>query len=265
MKNIENPDENTNSNCPIAVYQMGKVGSETIIKSLNQLNLPNSIYHVHVMYSKNLENSFNHLKEKNLPLTLQLKQSKELRKHLDSQERPHLKIITVVREPISQQISAFFQNLERLYSHLLDPDGNCREDKIKGHLKKIILGGNLQALQWFDRELKYALDLDVYEYEFNQVTGYQILKKNNINVLILRLESSDVWSQAIVKFLKLPNDLNILSSNIGSNKKSGKVYKKLIQEIKFTKSDIQKIYSSKYCKHFYPPYMIEQFINKWCI
>ncbi len=264
MQEIEVQDSVTATNCPIAVYQMGKVGSETIIKSLKEFGYSNnSIYHVHVMSDKNLEKSLGHLKEKNLPLTLQLEQSKELKKYLNRSASPRLKVITPVREPIGQHFSAFFQNLDRFYPDFLNSDGSCQETRIKDHLTNTVMTGNLPAMQWLDDEFRCALDIDIYENDFNQSAGYEILKQNNIDVLLLRLETSEIWSQAIAELLQLPNELTIVKTNIGSNKKYGELYQKMTREIKFPKSHLQEIYSCRYCRHFYPPNMIDRFINKW--
>jgi len=77
-----NENNLTNKDCPIGVYQMGKVGSMTIIKSLEEFGMLNPLYHIHVLSLKRMDFLINQCNSKNLPLTLQLQQSKLLRSYL---------------------------------------------------------------------------------------------------------------------------------------------------------------------------------------
>ncbi len=45
---------------PILVYQMGKVGSSTVVQTLEALGLPNPVLHVHTLDTVHLQRFFGH-------------------------------------------------------------------------------------------------------------------------------------------------------------------------------------------------------------
>jgi len=60
---------NFNTNPPILIYQMGKVGSTTILKSLKNAQIQNPVYHIHFLSSdgiRNAERYFKTLKGKHI-------------------------------------------------------------------------------------------------------------------------------------------------------------------------------------------------------
>lgn len=258
-----------NKDTPIAVYQMGKVGSQTIRKFIEQLDMPNPVYHIHLLSPKRLEKSIQNRISNNLAPTVQHNHARQLREYIENKDNPSLKIITGVREPVSQLISAIFQTIEVRYPHFIDSDGSFKFQEIRDYLYELILNYNInkpnQNCNWFDTEFKSALGINVYAYEFNHIDGYSIISSNNIDILILRLESSHVWNEAIAYFLDKENLIQPTSKNISAQKKYGNVYQKIISELRIPIPVLKKIYSSKYCQHFYTQEMIDSFIKKWSI
>lgn len=259
---------NTINTTPIAVYQMGKVGSETIVNSLKQLELAAPIYHVHILAHKNITISVNNSQKNNQPLNLQLKNSKILREYLDREIDPPLNIITAVREPISQFISAFFQNIESRNPDLINSSGNYKRQAIHNYLtKKLSNYDPKQAwnCNWFDRDFQPALGIDIYEHKFNSELGYTEFTHKNLNILVLQLENSKLWNQRISTFLNLSSPLKIVKTNVSNNKKYHRVYKNILANIELPISVLQEIYQCKYCQHFYSDEAIKGFIDKWSV
>ena len=81
---------------PIAVYQMGKVGSRSIVDSGNALDLPNPVYHIHILSEKSLSKAIDHRLSKGFPISLQQEDSKLLRAYLEEDQRKFAKVITAV-------------------------------------------------------------------------------------------------------------------------------------------------------------------------
>ena len=165
----------TTRQAPIAVYQMGKVGSETIINSLKNINLSAPVYHIHLLAPRHLDSVIPRYRKQNLPLTLQLKHSQELRAYLDDRPAAPLNVITAVREPISQFISAFFQNVKTSHPYFIEENGAWNEEKIYTYLHKEISNYDPKSAwncNWFDNDFKAALDIDIYQYDFNRELGY---------------------------------------------------------------------------------------------
>ncbi|MGB3401842.1 MAG: putative capsular polysaccharide synthesis family protein [Microcoleaceae cyanobacterium] len=251
----------------VIIYQMGKVGSTTLLRSLKHLNLEHPVDQIHVLSERGLNELTQQLHQKNAPLTPKLEKGLEIRKYIDTSNQPKLKVITGVREPISQFISAFFQNLKARHPQFLDETGKANVDEICTHLHDTITQDKklkrLSSLNWFDKEFKSALGIDIYQSDFDLIQGYGKIKKEEIEVLILRLESSDVWSSVITSFLDLPQPLKLRDKNKSNKKDYAEEYKEVLSKLKFDQSVLKEIYTSKYCQYFYPPEMIEEFIQKW--
>jgi Putative capsular polysaccharide synthesis protein len=269
MQIHQSPLIKTVNSCPIIIYQMGKVGSETILTSLEKLtSLDNPIYHIHVLATQNMKKSVEHLKTQGIQPTLQLQHSQIIRAYLDENTDPELKVITAVREPISQFISAFFQNIRQDHPSFLNTDGSFNQNAIENHLMRSIETYNPETAwncNWFDRDFYPALNINVYEHEFAHQQGYDRLLKSKKEVLILRLESSNVWEDAITDFLKLDRKIELYKTNAGSTKDYNTVYRDIQSKLKFKPQTLKNIYNSKYCQHFYTDEMIQKFIKQWSL
>ena len=257
---------NLTHQAPIAVYQMGKVGSETIINSLNHLNLPVPIYHIHILSKRNLNQVIPRYQQQDLELTLQLKHSQKLRNYLESGLDPKLTVITAVREPISQFISAFFQNIKTSNPEFIDSDGTWNEAKIYTHLSARLDNYDPQTAwncNWFDNDFKAALNIDIYQHDFDRKLGYTKFSQGKIELLALQLEKSDNWDKYLSNFLQLSQPVKIVKSNFSDNKQYKTVYNTILRGIKIPKQTLKAIYQSKYCRHFYSDEDLEMFLQRW--
>ncbi|MDY6937866.1 MAG: putative capsular polysaccharide synthesis family protein [Cyanobacteriota bacterium] len=248
---------------PIVIYQMGKVGSQTIWKSLQGMNLHNPIYHIHVLNSKNIDKSIEILKSKGSPITLQLQQAQELIAYLEKCEYPEMKIVTVVREPLAQLLSSLFQRMKVHTPQLTDSDGSWKVDEIAEHTYNLVRAKKINAFHWFKREFKEGLGIDVYEYPFDRLQGYSRISKNGLDILILRLESSENWEHYLTEFFNFPVPFKILNQNRSEEKTYKTAYHQVKSSLKFPHEILEEIYSSPYCQHFYTEEMNEGFIDRW--
>lgn len=106
---------------PLLVYQMGKVGSSTVQKSLRALELDMPIYHVHCLSKHEIDEREKKYKKYfgtevaksvNIPSTWLCQY---LRKQLDKGLKgKKWKIVTLVRDPIAMNIGSFFQHFNNV-------------------------------------------------------------------------------------------------------------------------------------------------------
>ncbi len=242
---------------PVIVYQMGKVGSTSLEKSLNVYKIK-PVFHVHRMNLENISKVHQEYLDKNLtPLDESL--SARLYKDIVKKHRK-AKFISLVREPISRNISAFFQNLDRFIGT------SCEEaDFVTEELVHIFIREYKHSvpLTWFDIEMKQVLDIDVYEYPFPKEKGYLSIKKGNFELLILKLEIDDsVMEKVIRKFLDI-EDFNLIRSNSAKDKIYFRTYHDFLQTIKLPKAYIEILCNSKYTRHFYSEKEIKSIESKW--
>jgi hypothetical protein len=259
---MDNPTQ-VKQNPPIVIYQMGKVGSQTIWKSLQKMNIPNPIYHIHVLNPENINKAIKVLNSKGAPFTVQLKQAQNLIAYLEQQESPRMKVITIVREPIVQLLSSLFQRMKVHFPQFINPDGSYKVDEITRYVYETVCHKKINAFQWFDKEFKQGLGINIYDYQFDTIKGYGQIKKDHLEVLILRLESSEHWEQKITDFLELSTPFKMLNKNKAEGKKYKEAYNKVKSGLKFPREILEEIYSSKYCQHFYTSEMNQIFLNQW--
>jgi hypothetical protein len=265
---------------PILIYQMGKVGSSSIKKTLDNLSLDSPIYHVHfltkelVLKIENDRKKFFGTDKHNLlqrPWLYQFLMNKIENK---SSERKW-KIITLTRDPVARNISTFFENLE---IDVQPPNGEFTiKSDIWGIEPVAIKLNDIQKLialffdrfyhfdpmEFFDREIKGILGTDVYLIEFPTSSGYKIYNDEIGDILLLRLENLDGCAQKAFKDFIGIRDMTLLKRNVSSEKKYAALYRKFKETIVFPRSYIDQMYNSKYMQHFYSQKEIEKFRSYW--
>jgi hypothetical protein len=183
------------------------------------------------------------------------------------------KFISLVRDPIARNVSEFFYSVDTTkvepylpnFYELLESRSIHMPDLIEAFLLSFHPESedfNLPLI-WFDDEFKKFLNVDVYSLEFPKTQGYQIIKNGSSDILILKLESlMDCYQQAFSEFLNL-DDFRLITANVAGQKKYYPVYKGFIKEVNLPENYINKMYESKYVKHFYTQKEIEGFRMKW--
>ncbi|GAB4523062.1 MAG: hypothetical protein Tsb0014_00230 [Pleurocapsa sp.] len=244
---------------PILVYQSGKVGSSTVVDSLQALKIKHPIYHVHYLAPDSLT-------DQNLGKP---KFSKALRSKIDSYENIttiNWKIISLTRDPIAAAISSLFQKIGNSQNNVfLKENGEIDKSLVFEELSSSLKNfSNSNFCNWFDRELKTVFNIDIFQYPFNFDDGYILVKHKNIDLLVIRLEDLNrSGGQALANFLNLTNPVPIISSNIGNTKRYKNTYKQVKQNISISQEICNKIYNSKYATHFYSQQEILKFTQKW--
>jgi hypothetical protein len=260
--------ENFTIHPPIIIYQMGKVGSSTIYSSLKSADIPNAIYQVHFLSLNGIKSTEAYLKSLKEPTPSHLRISRALRYKLALNREAPARIITLVRDPVARKISSLFQNLRLHRKRYLDEIGNLKQSVLIDDLKKYADTFDETSdycCSWFDTEFKAFLDIDPFKYDFDKENGFGIIEKNNIKVLILRMEDlNNIFSNAISSFLAMKEHrVQLCSSNIGSQKKYSNVYQDVLLRLKLDRPTCEKIYSSKYVSHFYNEKLKDRFLQKW--
>jgi|SRR5699024_7377541 len=231
----------------VFVYQMGKVGSQSIRESLKTQGI--TAPHKHrLTYKTYKEYDIDFMKRPIYILWLRKLLAKVVSK------KKNLKIITLVREPIQRNISEFFQHYNELnYKGIY-----------KGDPQEVFLSEFPQdiPLNWFDDELKKVFGIDIYKYPFDREKGFTIISENNLDLLVIKLEELDNLEKQIGKFVGL-KEFRLDTVNRASKKPYGEFYKYFKRNLKFTENYIEEMYNSKYMTHFYTQEEINAFKEKW--
>lgn len=202
-----------------------------------------------------------------------------------------IKIITAVREPISQNLSSFFENITTLNCNkeywndggdvqlLFDAWINhelgsnlCRNKATVDDIKMPILEMQLEAYgvnsfsiqHWFENNFEPYSGIDVYKLPFDKDKGYSIYKipEKNVEIFIYQLERLNDLEKEIGDFFEIEN-FHLVNSYMGEDKWYSDAYKQAKKEIKISREYFDFCMNSKLMNHFYSDADIKKFREKW--
>lgn len=265
---------------PLLVYQMGKVGSSTVVTSLNTLGLDMPIYHPHFLTKTRIAETEakrkKHFRTERYSYLKRPWMYQFLRKQIDHGiNSKKWKIVTLTREPIARNISTFFENLKvvplesgdeyeiKSDYYNIDPTIVKLDDmQIITHLFFEKLNHD-SPLVFFDRELRGVFGIDVFASEFPKSKGYEIYENERAKVLLIRLEDlNNCAKKAFKDFLHIDN-FTVVNTNIGAEKVYSAIYNKFKETVVFPDSYLDKFYNSQYMTHFYNKTEIDRYRAKW--
>jgi hypothetical protein len=272
--NIPNDEAGVDSRLliPIVIFQPGKVGSMSVMAHLKNkfknMGLSTGVYHTRRLEKINEQIEFvRRAKNVSSETINKLLESKELRNQIDSQPEQSWNVLTLVREPVAQRVSALFQVM-----HEYIP--NWREKMEKGQLTLIELQNMLfekeefdvQRLDnWFDEQMKPVWGLDVYQLPFDCDLGYHIYRPNpKISLLIVRLEDLDhVAKQAFFEFIGI-KEFSVVHTNTSQEKPYRELYNQF-KALPLPSKFVDTAYNTRYARHFYSEEELQAFRKKWLL
>lgn len=262
---------------PIIVYQPGKVGSNTVAYSLQQQG-KGKVFHSHGISYPSINS-----------------EAVDMRQCLMNciKSSPKIKMITLVREPISKDIGHFFQkidleypdagwfvkglmekNFQRSFLNYLSviTPFDFTEDRKKDELEKKEIC-HIDAVGqrnkkgafwgWFDEELKNNFGIDILNEEFDVERGYSVIQSGNIELLIMKLERLNQLEEVIGQFVGIDN-FKLKSINKAETKSYRYAYEQFKKEVILPQKYIDFYYQNNaYTNHFYSESEREKYYRKW--
>lgn len=220
---------------PVFVYQSKKVGSITLVISSRAAG----VYAIHV-------HSFDALELDECIITNIIKNASG-------------KVITIVREPIARQISLLWhylgtdkKNFLRNYASFEEVENNFfaipnREDEF----------------EWFHKEIKKILNIDIYNFPFDREKGYSVIKKDGISLLLLKLEKINSLEEVIGSFLGEEN-FKLIYGNNASEKGYKYAYEDYKKNVRIPYQFYNYYYeNNKYMDYFYTEDEKKDFYQYW--
>lgn len=118
-------------------------------------------------------------------------------------------------------------------------------------------------LEWFDEQLKKNLGIDVFQYPFDQKKGYTIIKKDNIELFLFKVEKMEAVSDKISEFAgtdKLPD----INANAAKQKWYRLAYAQFRKEIQLPAEYVNHYYERNVkMDYFYSQEEKAGFLNQW--
>ena len=226
-------------NNSVFIYQSKKVGSTAVAISANRAGIFG--FHVHNFRLLKIERKF----------------IREMIKNTSG------KVISIVREPISRQVSLLWQywgTTEKDYFYLIRENLNSLQE-IDDYFYAVPNGED--EFEWYLDEFRDILDINVYEYPFDREKGYAFIEKNGISLLLLKMEKLNDLEAIIGNFIGI-DEFKLMRANRASEKRYKYAYENYLKNVKIPAHFYDYYYrDNKYMDHFYSEEEKKIFYQKW--
>jgi Putative capsular polysaccharide synthesis protein len=244
---------------PVVVFSMGKTGSTAISRAVQDATgrpalqvfrlVPDRLAQAEARYRVNQPHGpfrgAHHLWE-----------SEHLLRHPPGERAPWT-VITTVREPVAQAVSAFFHGSER---RDLLRDAPPVESLLDALISEQWVR---EPLRWFEREFEPALGIDALAEPFDVAAGYSVIETPAVRVLLLRQENFDAAPEALGRFLGLDRPVPVPARNEAVTKGYGGRYGEFLASVRMPDALLDKAYRSHYSTHFYAESELARFRQRW--
>ena len=267
--------QNTRDGQVIFVHIMGKVGSTSVVQSLNAAGVAAHIpIYTTFFLSKDGRSFMEALRQDGhgpwdrWPMPIK---RDNMRHHAIGKliaggylRNKQVKIVTLVREPIATNVSGFFQNWEfwpeDLQQKVRAQSGDYLQELIGRFFEKY---PHEVPVTWLDNEVKHNFNIDVFAQPFNVEKGYTIYHGPWADLLLIRLENlNDCAAEAFSKFFGL-DSFELINANVASEKWYSPMYKAFKQALVLPETYITRMAGSRYARHFYTNAEIAVFRKRW--
>ncbi len=254
----------------VLIYQMPKIGSQTIEATLRQRSFPHPIYRFHYLsraFAKTLRNGL----RSSTPdpawkgdAQLQLGSIREMSRIVRLRrllclcgcQIPKLEVITGVRELISLVLASIFENYlyfaPKVEAMTVDV---CREALLHPKTFKTLR-------DWFDLELKCFLGINAFRARFPWEQGYAIYENRFARVMVYRFEILDRLPVLLREFLAWEIG-ELVNSNLGETKSYAEQYRFVKEHLVLPPNFVSALYACKLMRHFYSDQERQRWQAKW--
>jgi Putative capsular polysaccharide synthesis protein len=249
----------------ILVYQAGKVGSSSICTSL--FTIGTNVTHVHMLTDTFIYDLIPELAwEPDITELDIIRKSSHYCSDKIKKAR-QLKIVTLVREPLIRDYSHFMYHMDELVrNRYLSPNDPLPDACAEGIRKRATQNGKCEygyQFEWFDKELKAVFGIDVYGHPFDHEKGYSIIKQDDVEVLVIKLEKLNDLEQVIGEFVGAPH-FKLINANEASRKEYRGLYRSIRESVKIPRQVVSLYYDgNRFMDHFYSAEEKKTFLKKW--
>lgn len=221
------------------VYSSGKSGTTTIFNTLKAYGFKR-VYQFHSLDKENLIHLKNRFSRRNLPVPSAITNGLFLNSSLARIKKRPVKIVTLVREPISQSIASYFQNQDRF--------GN---EVTTDSMGEAIRSSLINLDDWFTNELLEFFQINVFNSDFTPQKGYSIIRSGQTDCLLIRTDVlNDTGAKALEEFLGIQN-VQLENTNQASDKAYFDMYQQVKQDFKLNADEIDSLLRSRTMNKFF--------------
>ena len=244
----------------VVVHTVGKVASSTIYYGAKATLVNHQLFHTHTLNPVRMERIVRVLQRHGNSLSIEsghIKDSRDLAPIL-LDKSIEFKIITLIRDPIARDVSAFFENL-----NIFGVDQNNLPTVDEACKKFVATYPNNTIEEWFSDEFCKVFGIDLFAMDFPKDVGWNIFSKDNFKFLLMKAETpDDVKQNVVAAFLECPR-FKISNANIMSEKFDKSYYKNFKVQLKHYIAEKLKSYDGDYVKYFYSDSEIDSMRQQW--
>jgi len=252
----------------VLVYTPGRVGSSAVIGSLRRAPLPCHLHHVHYLDPDRIEKYKRNLRE-DVGFVAggarELVEGSHLRRRM-ARERVEAdwKIVTLVRDPVATCVSGHFFRKHARGGPVPEASEEAVREGVRELREVFAHAYNYEwILHWLDDELAKVFGIDVHATPFPHERGYAIHRGPHPDLLVIRLEDLErVGEVALRQFLGLDR-VRIGRENSARERAYGALYARVVRSLELDAELLERIYRSRFARHFYRPDELERFARRW--
>lgn len=241
-------------NAPLipVVYTMGKVASTAVSQAISAAGLP--CHDVHTLDRMQLaRRAFGAVVRGRIPQR-HLRAALWSHRKLTNQRHRYL-YITLVRDPIARNLSAYFEN-----RHLLSAATQGVPDPHQVLTHFCATYAHTQPLTWFDREFKAQLGIDIYAQVLFREKYYNYDARTN--TVIFRTDCTDATKSKVLSQL-LQRKITVGRSNLGTQSDYSALYAQVQAVATFDPVFVQQVYNSRFARQFWTASERAAFVTRW--
>ncbi|SER03598.1 putative capsular polysaccharide synthesis family protein [Thalassovita taeanensis] len=234
------------------LYTMGKVASTSLTRGIETTGM--KCHQIHNLNDKTLIALAKRSTDRNQMPYLFVTQAMANKKDYLEHPEDYL-FISLVRDPLERNLSAFFETFQFL--HGVTPSAGDAQALFDRFVSEY--NHNL-PLNWFDNEVKTFLGLDVYQSTFPKDQKQVYFPEHRF--LLFRLDCPDETKQEVLTEM-LGEKILIERENDGSRKDYAEAYRKVKSMATFPKAFLDKMYESRFARHFWSDEERKKMRAKW--
>ncbi len=240
---------------PVVVFSMAKTGSSAVVAGLREAGFA-EVHHVHDLDPAFLAREEEEYRWSGRPWRVW--DAQRLLRRERSAAHPW-RVVSIVRDPIAQTVSAFFQPAARRgYLH----EGSTVESLTERFADRL----DRLPLRWFESHIAACFDIDVYSHPFDpEAERYKIISTPEVRLLLLRCEDLEVAPIALRELLGTDDAISIPRVNVRADKDHADLYAAFVASLRPSQEVLDRVYSSRMVRHFYSPDEIARFRDLWSV
>jgi hypothetical protein len=247
----------------VLVYTAPKVASTAVTAALQTIK-GQAVYQVHLISAESMRRLREGMRRRGLSMRNHDRVGLEDLGHAIAEEiikpRHRARIVSLVRDPVARNISYYFQNLDVFWKTERAHE-RIEVGRLLAEFQERI--SHEQGIDWFDKEFKPVLGIDVYEHPFPHDVGFQRIDSKPYEVLIMRHDLDDrVKEKCLADLVGVPA-VSLAPRNVGAQKVYSDAYREFLSRIELPEDYVKRMLDSKYARHFFSPDELARLRAKW--